>query len=339
MTTRSQSRITVAVYPGTELLNVIQLLSDSAQVTKSTYHQDILNYFGKYKNHPAVQKARDLPFINCDFPLRMSWAFYDFPKPKLYPFKNLGAYNKYFQTEQVLDYFRACLDFYKDSRFRRFSRKYEQEYDKWISSFKRNLYEAGQLPALDSFYRISPSKEIVFTLGALNCGSYAIPDMAGINPFFRDKMVIMVAYGNIIGRKDSIQLSPDFYSPSRISQLVWHEAGHAYIAGLFEQHKTEIEALKYIMDRDSVMKKGAGNLEWSMYLNENVTQAVTSLLRIQQGVIDRDAEFKRAAAGGFYILLPKLTAIIEEEYLKKDVYTDFSHFFPVFLKKLKQQYP
>jgi hypothetical protein len=38
------------------------------------------------------------------------------------------------------------------------------------------------LKAMDAFYRLRRDKPVVFTLGALNCDSYAMSDLRGINP-------------------------------------------------------------------------------------------------------------------------------------------------------------
>jgi hypothetical protein len=56
------------------------------------------------------------------------------------------------------------------------------EYARWVVSFERGLYQDGMLKAMDAFYRLPRDKPIVFTLGALNCGSYAMSGLRGINP-------------------------------------------------------------------------------------------------------------------------------------------------------------
>ena len=221
----AQIKPNVMVHPGTELLNVIQLLSDSAQVVNSTYRKDVAEYFRAFKNDPAVQKARKLPFINCDFPVRLSWSFYDFPNLKLSQPDTLLGYERWFDKREVQDYLSSALDFYKRTNFKNFYDKEQAEYKKWIASFNRNLYEGGLLSTLDNFYRFTPNKKIIITLGALNCGTYAIPDIDLINPNFKNTLIIMVAYGNIIGRKASDTTHPNFYAPIWASQLIWHEDG------------------------------------------------------------------------------------------------------------------
>ncbi len=160
--TFAQHKVDVIVHPGNELLSIVGMLSDSAPVEKSTYRIEAEQYFSRFKDDPAVQKARRLPYLNCDFPLRLSWAFYDYPDLKLsQPESLLGYENFKFTLEQIQDYFSACLDFYKRSNFRKFYQAHEPEYQRWIASFNRNLYEGGLLATLDSFYRFIPKKKIV----------------------------------------------------------------------------------------------------------------------------------------------------------------------------------
>ncbi len=330
---RSQLQVKTELYPGVELLNIIHLLSDSVEIVPSTYTKEAREYFKAYSDHPAVRKARELALINCDFPLRHAWCFYDFPQIKLREPDTLGAYNKYVSTAALKDYFRSCLDFYNDSRFWDFFVKYRPVYDQWIYSFNRNLYEAGMLASIDSFYRLTPTGKTVFTLGPMNCNSFALPETGLINPAYKGISTIFVAYGNL-GRSNDT-LFPDFYKPST-SQLIWHEAGHVYLADLFRKYAKQVAALQPLFGRNENMKKQAGSLTWALYLDENITQAVTSYLRIHTGRAARQTELTRISNGGYYLLSLAIISIIEESYLGGK-YRNFDRFFPVLLKKLGKE--
>jgi hypothetical protein len=334
-----QPKVLVQVYPGTELLNVVQLLADTTKGVKSTYKEAIIRYFWKYKDHSAVKMARALPFINCDFPVRLSWAFYDFPKVKVHTLDTLGGYEPWFKKEQINAYFRECVKFCDESHFWSFYQNEQPEYQRWIVSFDRNLYEQKMLSTLDSFYRLTPEKEIIFTLGALNCNSYAVPEMRLVNPKYSDKIVIMVAYGNVVRGKDSLNKQPDFFAPSWATQLVWHEMGHAYLGSVFKKYAADVASLNYLAARDSLMRKAQGKMTWSTYLNENVTQAVTSLLRIRKGLNSREAEIKRITVSQFYLLSPAIMEILGKDYYGQNKYENFSVFFPVLISELKQKFP
>lgn len=333
MKAKSQLQVRTEIYPGVELLNVIHLLSDSVETVPSTYTTEVNNYFNRFKDHPAVKKARELALANCDFPLRHAWCLYNFPDIKLHEPDTLGAYNKYVTTSAIKEYLHACVDFYKESRFWDFFTGYRANYDQWVSSFNRNLYEAGMLAGIDSFYRLKPSRKVVFTLGAMNCNSFALPETAVINPVYKGISTIFVAYGNIFRSTDTT--FPGFYR-SWTSQMIWHEAGHIYLADLFHKYEKEVAALQPLFDQNENMKKQAGPISWALYLDENITQAVTSYLRIHTGRAARQAELDRIVNGGYYVLSPLIISIIEEQYIGNNRFDDFDVFFPVMLHEMSK---
>ncbi|MBC8083383.1 MAG: DUF4932 domain-containing protein [Hymenobacter sp.] len=338
---RAQAPVNVMVYPGTELLQVIHLLSDTAQLAKSTYNADVLRYFHAHKRHPAVLKARALKYISCDFPVRLSWAFYNFPAVKLATMKpeHMDGYEKAFDLGQMQAYFQECVNFYNDTHFWAFYQAQTPHYARWVVSFERGLYQDGMLATIDKFYRLKRDKPIVFTLGALNCGSYVMSDLRGMNPNLPNQTTIMVAYSQVVSGKDSLSKTPAFYAPARTSQITWHELGHAYISPVFRQYQQEVQALEYIMQQDSAIRsKAVMRGGWTNYLNENTTQAVTSLLRIRTGKATREVELEKSP-DEFYLLSAEMLGIIERQYYGQTKYRDFKQFFPVLLAELKKSHP
>jgi hypothetical protein len=111
--------VRVLVHPGTELLQVIHLLSDTAQLAQSTYNTEVARYFASYKRHPAVLAARRLRYISCDFPVRLSWAFYDFPALKLATMRpeHMDGYETIMPLAELQAYFQQCVAFYHDAHF------------------------------------------------------------------------------------------------------------------------------------------------------------------------------------------------------------------------------
>jgi len=339
--TNEQAPIKVVVYPGTELLQVIHLLSDTAQLAQSTYNAEVQRYFHAYRRHPAVLKARALRYISCDFPVRLSWAFYNFPALKLATMQqaHMDGYETAFDLGQMQAYFQECVRFYQDTHFWAFYQAHAPEYARWVASFERGLYQDGMLATMDTFYRLKRDKPIVFTLGALNCGSYVMSDLRGINPNLPNQTTIMVAYSQVVSHTNPLAKAPTFYAPARTSQITWHELGHTYLGSVFRRYQREVQALDYIMQQDSAMqKKAAMRGGWANYLNENTTQAVTSLLRIRTGKVSRAVELE-PSPDEFYLLYAELLGIIEREYYGNPAYRDFEQFFPVLLAELQKKHP
>ena len=337
---QASAPVRVMVYPGTELLQVIHLLSDTARMAKSTYNAAVLRYFQAYKRHPAVLAARTLPFISCDYPVRLSWAFYDYPRLKLATMqpKHMDGYEDLVDLNRIQAYFQACQQFYQDTNFQRFYQSQAPEYARWVADFERVLYQDSLLATLDNFYRLKRDRPVAITLGALNCGSYAMSDLRGINPNLPNQYTIMVAYSQVMRGKDSLNRPPTFYAPVQTSQLIWHELGHTYLAPVFQQYQQEVQGLAYLMQDSLINSKAKLSGGWANYLNENTTQAVTTLLRIRTGKASREEEAE-LAQDDFYLLSAELLGIIERQYYGNKKYRNFGQFFPVLLAELGKKHP
>jgi len=331
--------VKVLVYPGTELLQVIHLLSDTAQVATSTYNAEVLRYFGAYRRHPAVRRARQLRRISCDMPVRLSWAFYNFPDLKVATMqaRYLDGYETEFDLRQMQIYFQECARFYYDTRFWTFFQAHAPLYAGWVAGFERGLYQDGQLATVEQFYRLPRERPVVITLGPLNCGSYAMSDLRGLNPNLPNQRTIMVAYGQVAGGGALPGAAPTFYAPARTSQIVFHELGHAYLGPLFGRYRAQVQRLAPLfMRQDSALSRAARQRGgWSSYLEENVTQAVTNLLRARAGYLSR-AEARQPDE--FYRLAAELRLLIEQGYDGSPRYADFGRFFPVLLARLEQRH-
>jgi len=252
--------------------------------------------------------------------------------------KDMAGYEKHRDLAVTQDYLAECVRFYYDTNFWKFYQAHSADYARWVASFNQGLYQDGQLATLNKFYRLKRDKEVIITLGALNCGSYAVADMNGINPKFGNKNIILVAYSQVARGTDKLDKPADFYAPSRTSQLVWHELGHAYLGNLFKKYSAEINSLEYIMQQDStIQSKAALRGGWASYLNENTTQAVTSLLKIRTGQVKREEELEKSP-DEFYLLSAELLGIIERDYYDTKKYRNFNEFFPVLLAELKRNH-
>jgi hypothetical protein len=168
----------------------------------------------------------------------------------------------------------------------------------------------------------------------MNCNSFALPETGTINPRYEGVSTIFVAYGNYGSKKDTVNLN--FERPWS-SQLIWHELGHVYLRPLYRTYDKEIAALQYILEQDTALKAMAGNAGWNSYLDENITQAVTSYLRIHTGRANATPELERLK--GYYALAPAIIKILEINYIHNQAYANFEEFFPLLLTALASQFP
>lgn len=332
--------IRVVVHPGTELLQIIHLLSDTAQVAASTYNAEVVRYFAPYRRHPAVMAARRLSRpISCDYPVRLSWAFYDFPNLKLAPIQaaHMDGYEHEMPLPEVQAYFQQCLQFAQDTHFSAFYQAHAPQHTMWVREFEAGLKQQQLLETIDHFYRLPRQKPVVLTLGVLNCGSYAMSDMRGINPKLLNQYTIMVSYHQLVLSRDTLTKAPHFHPTRQTSQLVWHELGHTYLAAVFARQQAAINHLSYLVQQDPRAKHWSQvRGGWSNFLNENVTQAVTNVLKLRAGTVTR-AEV--LAPDDFYIYSAELAELIEQQYRENSRYRNFEVYFPLLLRDFAKKHP
>ncbi|WP_310394677.1 DUF4932 domain-containing protein [Hymenobacter sp.] len=332
--------VRVLVHPGTELLQIIHLLSDTAQVAESTYNADVLRHFAPHRRHPAVLAARHLSrAISCDYPVRLSWAFYNFPDLKLATMQpeHMDGYEQEMPLAEVQAYFRQCLQFARDTRFTEFYQAHASQHALWVREFEAGMNQQKLLETIDRFYRLPRQKPVALTLGVLNCGSYAMSDMRGINPKLPNQHTILVSYHQLMLSRDTLTRAPHFHSAIQTSQLVWHELGHTYLTAVFARHQSEINQLAYLAQQDPRAKQWSEvRGGWSNFLNENVAQAVTNLLKLQAGTTIRADAF---APHDFYIYSAELAELIERQYHQGARYKNFDEYFPVLLREFAKKHP
>jgi hypothetical protein len=325
--------VRVLVHPGTELLQIIHLLSDTAQVAESTYNADVVRYFAPYRRHPAVLAARHLSRrISCDYPVRLSWAFYDFPTLKVATIRpeQLDGYEAIMPLAEVQAYFNQCLQFAQDAHFTAFYQAHEPQYRAWVQEFETGLHQQHLLETIDQFYQLPRQKPVALTLGVLNCGSYAMSSLQGLNPRLPDQYTILVSYHQLMRSRDSLTTTPHFHPTPQTAQLVWHELGHTYLAAVFTRHQPAITRLAYLAQQDPQAQHWAAvRGGWSNFFQENVTQAVTNVLKLRAGLLTRPQAFE---ADEFYLYAGELAQLIEQQYPPQSQYPNFDAYFPVLVR-------
>jgi hypothetical protein len=161
--------------------------------------------------------------------------------------------------------------------------------------------------------------------------------MRGINSNLPDQYTTMVSYHQLVGSQDSLTRVPHFYPTIKTSQLVWHELGHTYLAAVFARHQPEVNQVAYLVQQDpNAAHWAALQGGWSKFLNENVTQAITNVLKLRTGKITRADAF---APNDFFIYAPELGELIAQQYTKDAPYRNFEEYFPVLMREFAKKHP
>jgi len=329
-----QDQLKVTVHPGVELFTIIQILADKyPQPNPSAYSKQALEYFGKYKDHPAVKKVISFDKTYTDL-VELGWCMSDFPNIKIYEPADLQWYKMY-GKENVLEYMKLCKDFFYDTKFWDFYQKHRVRYDKWGDDLKVKVDSGKLIGKLQDFYRYHSDVHWYICIDPLNSwGSHAIMTKT-LNPQFSDWLVYNTGYfdreGN--GQKDPYFEFKDF------DNLVWHEGGHVYVNQLFQKYKQQIDELSYLFNKDDIGMKRNNITTWEYCFDENLVRSISAVLYKKYR---SERAFKRQQAreiASDFIYVEDLVPFIYDNYMQSNKYKNFAEFFPEILKYLKNKYP
>ncbi|MES2275552.1 MAG: DUF4932 domain-containing protein [Bacteroidota bacterium] len=330
-----QDKLKVTVHPGVELFTIIQILADRyAQPNPSAYSKEVMDYFGKYKDHPAVKKVASFKQTYPDL-VELGWCMSDFPNIKIYePTADLNWY-KFNGKENTLEYIKLCKDFFNDTHFWEFFQQHQDRYNKWGNDLKATIDSGKLLDKLKGFYKFDSDVAWFICIDPLNSwGSHAIMTK-NINPQFANMVVYNTGY---FSRDASVTTDPVF-AVRDFENLVWHEGSHIYINDILKKHEKEIADLAYLFNKDDAGMRRNNISNWAYCFDENMVRSITAAL-YQKYRGERAA--KRQIAGetiNDFIYVEELAPFISDNYINSTRYKTFADFFPEILKHLKKTHP
>ncbi|MBO9562527.1 MAG: DUF4932 domain-containing protein [Niastella sp.] len=330
-----RDQLKVDVHPGIELFTIVQILADKyPDPNPSVYTTEAMEYFSRYKDHPAVKKVAAFENTYTDL-VELGWCMSGFPNIKIYePAADLNWY-RYYGRENVLEYMRLCRDFFNDTHFWDFFQQHAASYAAWGAVLKAKVDSAGLVQKLQGFYRYQTDVHWWVCIDPLNSwGSHAIMTKK-LNPDYADWVVYNTGFFNA---KMDPKKDP-YFEFTNFDNLVFHEGSHVYINGLLKQYEQQIDELSYLFNKDDEGMKRNNITTWRYCLDENIVRAVTAVLYRKY----RDERaFKKQMAKELlsdFIYVEELEPFIYAQYINNTKYKDFASFFPRILEFLKQRHP
>ncbi|TDO23034.1 DUF4932 domain-containing protein [Pedobacter duraquae] len=332
--TYGQDNLTVNVHPGIELFTIIQILGDQyPDPNPSTYSKEVMDYFGKYKSHPAVVKVKSLGKVYSDFP-ELGYTMTGFPDIKIYQPEDLSWYKRY-GKDTVLEYLSLCKDFAKESNFWAFFQAHQEKYAKWGSGIREQVAKSGTMEQLQKFYGKKGTAQWNICIDPLNSwGSHAIATKK-MNPAFGNIIVYNTGYFN----EKSTEKDEPVFAYQGFDYLVWHEGSHIFLDPYFIKYKKEIDELAYLFNKDDDGMKRNTIGTWEYCLNENMVRAIVGDMYKNYRT---ERQYKRQVAketANDFIYVEDLVPFIAANYGPGKKYTRFDDFFPTMLTMLKEKHP
>lgn len=332
---KAQEKLTVNVHPGVELFTIVQILAEQfPDPNPSTYSKEVMEYFGKYKDHPAVLKVKGFKKVFTDL-TELGWTMSDFPNIKIYePTAELNWY-KNNGKENTLEYIKLCRDFFNDTKFWDFYQAHAAKYEKWGEAIKTEVKKSGVMDQLQKFYGFNADVKWYICIDPLNSwGSHAITTK-NLNPQFSNIVVYNTGYFN----RKSTEKDEPIFEYQGFDYLVWHEGSHIFLDPAFKKYKKEIDELDYLYNKDDEGMKRNGIGSWEYCLNENMVRSIVGNMYYKYRT---EREFKRQVAketASDFIYVEDLVPYMLANYGPDKKYKKFDELFPAMLKMLKAKHP
>lgn len=306
----------VEVNAGMELLQVMGWLAQRYPTPPdSRYKTDAWARFGRFRDDAALAPLRTGPLYS-DFTELGLWMT-RCPRPVVC-LPDSSSYYPLMGRARVAAIFQGAARFAATSQFDAFRRRHRADHAAWIARVRADMQQRGVLTTVERFYRGPvttgrPGAAVHVYLEPFNgWGAHMIdlPTVTGRAP----DGVVRFQFGPEM--EHSLPSSPSNFAMSeQLTQLVWHEAGHAFVKPLLTDHATEIDALARLFDADNGALQRQHVTTWRYAFEENLVRSVVAvLIGAARGPAAMDAETTRQASAGF-VWVPLLADVIRQGYV------------------------
>jgi hypothetical protein len=313
--------LSITIDPRIELLTVVQLLSDYGQRTPLItpfdfpYKRDVIAYFARYKDHPAVKLFREMSTSPNSFrfgtpPTAMLYLS-DPPELRVQSEIPEEILSLSGVRENLERFFDELRDFARTTDFVAF---YEAHRDLYAKSIENAQKQAGGVDLIASLENYFGTKQHSYNI-------IIVPLQHGN---FGPKMGMHDLY-NICGA-DSI--AADVPIIKGVRDICWHEFGHSFSNPIAEQYMPELRDYAVLFDPIASRMNCGGYENLEGYVYEHVLRAVNvRLTAIYLG----EEKAKKALQGNRsfgFVYVEALAEKLKQYETQRNKYPTFDDFFP-----------
>jgi len=322
----ASSNLSIAVDPGVELLNIVQLLAgtECSRDPSTAYSSEVLAHFGRFRDHEAV---RTIALLNTegfgfDAPVTAMLHLSDPPELELeVPWSN-DLLERAGGTENLDRFTSALRSFASDTDFKTFWNEHSEVYAR-SSEFFWNVTGSDDIEMLESYFGTSRSSFSILPapLSSFGFGS-RIPSPDGTWDVY---CTIMVPHEVPPGEIEQ-------HTARYFRHFVWHEFSHSFVNPVCDAYADRIMEYSILFEplRQNMTAQAYGS--WQICVYEHLVRAATArLIALEYGEAAGSEEVQQQLCNGFAYIKPLYEDLIFFEQNRERA-GSFEDYFPAFLE-------
>lgn len=319
--------------PRVELLSIVFTLAGNNEYGRSAsaaYKNDVLTYFGKFKDHEAVKLAREnRNKWGVSYDAVMSMAVHiknTIAVEEKVPFASLPEkFDKRWKLDHAQKFLAALRNFVIDTDFDNFIKSHSEFYKTTAQRLRDLIGKNAHIEWFDSFFGKRPSGLFILVPGYLTGGgNYGVGFKDPKNGI--DEMYSITSFPRV--DENGIPV----FDPSLVSTVI-HEFCHSYVNPVVEKNLGKLKdagekIYPYVMKK--MMDQAYG--QWSTMMIESVVRAcVNRYLRKNGNENAVSADIKNNIGRGF-LWIDDLTRLFNNYESNRKDFAGLEDFFPKIIK-------
>jgi hypothetical protein len=313
-----------------ETLYIVFLFSDYPVLTPfpNAYKTEALVYFAPYKQHRAVQLAKDLIPRGLVADYAVNWLFQHSQFPGLEKTRTIDfPFEARPLQQDSLELFRQALkDFYIEARCDSFFALQQVFLDKMVSTVRDSFTSKDILSVIEEYFGIRKEAKYDIILSPLmHSGGFSIERTD------EHELYALIGPNRVEGN------SPVFDRTFLEQDLVIHEFSHNYANPIVDQYMNQTKALEkdlFPPVRSSVEQEGYST--WESFMQELVVRATT--IRIVGNLYGKEAardllDYEKSVGFGYVTELTDELKVYESQ---RDKYPTLADFYPRLIQRLEK---
>ncbi|MGE3181331.1 MAG: DUF4932 domain-containing protein, partial [Phycisphaerae bacterium] len=328
------------VDPRVELMSIVFRLAGNPEYnpanSKSGYSEEVESYFGTFRDHPVIQKARELRStrgVSYDAVMSLAVHLTDAKNPdELTPFHpRPDRLDERWQTHEARDFLKLLRDFVRESRFAEFAAKHEAFYARCAARMEKKLSERDYVEFFNRYFGARPTAEFHVILGMLNGGGNY-----GVGVSFPDgREIISPIIGISSFDSDGLPVFGDDFVP-----LIIHEFCHSYTNQVVDENADALQEAGerlHALVAEEMASQAYGT--WKTVMYESFVRAVVvRAMAAFEGTAAAEKQIVYEESRGF-LWTREFGALLTHYEKSRDQYKSFDEFLPEVIAFLRDAAP